>query len=101
MLRFRFKNTLIEPVKIAEDAYYNFLSNLRLRTAYGESGVQPGPTDALQLYSVNSASIRSTDQPVEQFNTLGNPDLKPERSGEWEGGLDARFFSNRMNCCEM
>src|SRR4029079_11171003 len=30
------------------------------------------------------------------FSTLGNANLKPERSTEFEGGIDGAFFSNRV-----
>jgi TonB-linked SusC/RagA family outer membrane protein len=74
----------------------NRISNLQLRLANGASGVQPGPTDALRTYSASSASIKNTDAPIETFNALGNPDLKPERSVEWEGGFNSKLFSNRV-----
>jgi TonB-linked SusC/RagA family outer membrane protein len=75
---------------------FNQISNLRLRVANGVSGVQPGPNDALRTYSANSASIRNTDTPIETFNQLGNPNIKPERSSEWELGFDSRLFNNRI-----
>ena len=68
------------------------LSSLRFRGAYGASGVQPGPNDALRTYSAGSASIKGTDLPVETFNALGNKNLKPERSTEFEGGFESRLF---------
>ena len=51
----------------------NKVSSLRLRAAYGASGVQPGPNDALRTYAANSASIKGTDAPIETFDQLGNP----------------------------
>jgi TonB-linked SusC/RagA family outer membrane protein len=72
------------------------VSSLRLRLANGASGVQPGPNDALQTYSAGSASIRNTDTPIETADAIGNPNLKPERSTEWEGGFDSRLFNNRI-----
>ena len=72
------------------------ISTFRLRAAYGASGVQPGPNDAARTYSAGAASIKNTDQPVETFQALGNPELKPERSTEFEGGFDSRLFGNRI-----
>ena len=72
------------------------VSSLRLRGAYGASGVQPGPNDAMRLYAAASASLRGIDQPVERYDQLGNKDLKPERSAEFEGGFESRLFSNRV-----
>ena len=74
----------------------NKVSSLRLRAAYGASGVQPGPNDALRTYVANSASIKGTDAPIETFDQIGNPELKPERSTEFEGGFDSRLFDNRV-----
>jgi hypothetical protein len=74
----------------------NRISNLQLRLANGASGVQPGPTDALQTFSASSASIKNTDAPIETYQAIGNPNLKPERSVEWEGGFNSKLFSNRM-----
>jgi TonB-linked SusC/RagA family outer membrane protein len=75
---------------------FNQISSLRLRAAYGASGVQPGPNDALRTYTASSASIKGTDTPIETFNALGNAELKPERSTEFEGGFDSRLFGNRI-----
>jgi len=76
--------------------FFNKISNLRLRVANGASGVQPGPNDASRTFTANSASIKNTDTPIETYNLLGNPDLKPERSTEWELGFDSKLFSNRV-----
>ena len=75
---------------------FSAISNLRLRLANGASGVQPGPNDALQTFSAGSASIKNTDTPIEISQAIGNPNLKPERSTEWEGGFDSRLFGNRV-----
>jgi hypothetical protein len=74
----------------------NQISNLQLRLANGASGVQPGPTDALQTYSASSASIKNTDTPIETSQAVGNANLKPERSVEWEGGFNSKLFGNRI-----
>jgi TonB-linked SusC/RagA family outer membrane protein len=75
---------------------FNHISNFRLRLAYGASGVQPGPNDAAKTFTASSASIKGTDQPLEAYQALGNPELKPERSTEFEGGFDSRLFSSRF-----
>src|SRR5581483_9022915 len=80
------------------------LDQFRLRSAYGASGVQPGATAALVTYTPVSENVPTTtgaasgtDTPGLRANTLGDPNLKPERSAEFEGGFDARLFSNRAN----
>jgi TonB-linked SusC/RagA family outer membrane protein len=77
----------------------NYLNSLRLRGAYGASGVQPNSVTALQTFAATSVSIASTpvaltgvDNPGLLADSLGNADLKPERSTEREMGFEARFF---------
>src|SRR5206468_3124070 len=74
---------------------FSAISNFRLRAAYGASGVQPGSNTANRTYRADKASIKSTDAAYEQFNTVGNDSLKPERSTEFETGFDSRLF-NRL-----
>ncbi|MGQ0642657.1 MAG: SusC/RagA family TonB-linked outer membrane protein [Gemmatimonadaceae bacterium] len=74
-----------------------WLSQLRLRSAYGASGVQPGTTDAVQFFSATTGRQESGDVPGVVFSTLGNRNLKPERSTELEVGIDASFWNNRIS----
>ena len=74
-----------------------YLSQFRLRAAYGASGVQPRSTDAFVTYATPSVSLNATDTPGLRANSLGNSDLKPERTTEFEGGFDARVFADRVN----
>ena len=80
------------------------LDQLRFRSAYGASGVQPGATAALITFAsttVNQPQIAvtptGTDTPGLRGSALGNPNLKPELSAEFEGGFEARVLNNRMN----
>ena len=75
---------------------FSRISNFRARLAYGASGVQPGSNTADRTFSANTANIAATDQPYETFQQIGNPNLKPERSTEWETGLDSRLFNDRI-----
>lgn len=77
--------------------HFGWLNNFRFRSAYGASGVQPGTTDAVPFYSATTTRGESGDLPAVVFSTLGNRNLKPERSTELELGIDASFFSNRFN----
>lgn len=76
-------------------AFWNqneLLSSLRFRAAIGQSGLQPGTFDALTTYAaINSA----TGAGIAPFN-LGNPDLRPEVSTEYELGVDVGFFNDRL-----
>ena len=86
---------------VSEEAFFptsGVVNQLRFRTAYGASGVQPGTTDAVQYYSNARTRIvgESGDAVGVAFSALGNPALKPERSTEFEIGFDGSFFNNRF-----
>ena len=74
-----------------------FLNQLRLRTAYGASGVQPGTTDAVPFYAPVTGRNESGDFTGLAFSALGNQNLKPERSTELEVGIDGTFWSGRLS----
>ena len=65
----------------------------RVRAALGAAGLQPGAFDATQTWlpgvAVNNLSIVRTGNP-------GNPDLKPERTLEWEFGTEFGFLDGRV-----
>jgi len=79
------------------------LDQLRLRYAYGASGVQPGATTTFQTFSASTANIGTpgagtgSDKVGLIANALGNPDLKPEKSTESEMGFEARLFGSKVN----
>ena len=82
----------------------DWVSTFRLRGAYGASGVSPSTTAALQTFraqtaaiSVNPGSLSGSDTPGLIANALGNPNLKPERSAEFEGGFESDLFSRRLH----
>jgi TonB-linked SusC/RagA family outer membrane protein len=77
--------------------HFGWLDQLRLRTAYGASGVQPGTIDAVPYYAATHTLGESGDVPGVVFTALGNSNLKPERSTELEAGFDADFWHNRVN----
>ena len=85
---------------ISEEDWFSrpaWLTSLRLRYAYGQSGVQPGPNDALLFFGAGTTSIANADQPTLVQSALGNPDLKPERSAENETGFEANMFNSRLS----
>jgi TonB-linked SusC/RagA family outer membrane protein len=85
---------------ISEEPFFpqsSILQHLRLRLAYGASGVQPGANDALRSYDGETVNIRGADQPAVQFDEIGNDELKPERTTELELGFEARFLGERAN----
>ncbi|WP_340106678.1 SusC/RagA family TonB-linked outer membrane protein [Rhodohalobacter sp. 8-1] len=70
----------------------NLVSSLRVRAAVGQSGLQPGAFDALTTYT----SLTSANGAGIVPENLGNPNLRPEVSTEYEFGLDAGLFSERI-----
>jgi TonB-linked SusC/RagA family outer membrane protein len=84
---------------ISEERFFNvsWLSSLRLRGAWGESGVQPGTNDALRFFNPIAATVDGGQNVTGvTFGGVGNSDLKPERSREIELGADATLFSDRV-----
>lgn len=71
------------------------LSSLRLRASYGETGGQPPA--AYGIFN-NFVDVGFGGRPGQVgSNVLGNPELKPERQREWEGGFDMGLFNDRAN----
>ena len=69
-----------------------WLNQLRLRSSFGSSGVQPGPNDALRTTPPPSPTRRVPTSRPSSSAQLGNPDLKPERSTEFEAGFESKLF---------
>ncbi len=68
-------------------------STLRLRAAIGKSGLQPGAFDKFTTF----APLPSEEGAGLRPDNLGNPDLKPEVSTEWEVGGEVGFFNDRAS----
>jgi TonB-dependent SusC/RagA subfamily outer membrane receptor len=91
-------------IAVDQDNPYGFLTLLRPRVAFGYAGTQPGPTQKLRLINGlvggSESSIVSlndtTTVPVAFVTTLGNTQLRPERSSELEGGFDAELWHGRL-----
>lgn len=84
---------------ISEESFFparSFLGSLRLRAAAGSSGLQPGSYDALRYYTPFATTVDGTSVTGVRIGGLGNPNLKPERSSEVEGGLDAQLLGDRL-----
>ncbi len=78
--------------------FLGIVSLLRPRLAFGIAGVQPGPTDKLRILRdttrVGYGGGLGTGVSVV---SLGNTQLRPERSQEAEGGFDAELWGNRLS----
>ncbi len=69
---------------------------LRFRSAFGSAGKQPDNGASLQTYYPSVAFAEGSDRTAYRMSTSGNPDLRPERSTEFEAGLDASLFNDRF-----
>ncbi len=79
---------------ISEEAFWplKFWNGLKLRTAYGTAGKQPGAFDSKRTWDPVSAF---GGEPAVTPGNLGQPNLKPEKSHELELGFDAGFWNDR------
>jgi TonB-linked SusC/RagA family outer membrane protein len=73
------------------------LNTLRLRLAYGTSGVSPGTLHALRYYTAVQTFEGGAERPGLQFHAIGNVDLEPERTTELETGFDVELFEGRTS----
>ena len=84
---------------VAEEPWfpqYNWLNNLRLRGAVGTSGLRPDFRDAITFS--NPVAVTRSDISVAglTLGNTGNPDLRPERTTEYELGFDLGVVDNRF-----
>lgn len=73
------------------------LANLKLRASYGQTGNQEiGNYQSLAM--LNQTNYVFNNEYIQGFvESLGNPDLKWERSGQLNVGLDLGIINNRIN----
>jgi TonB-linked SusC/RagA family outer membrane protein len=71
----------------------SFLTSFRLRGAVGESGLRPGFRDAMTFFSPTAATIQGQEVPAFFVGGTGNPELRPERTREYEAGFEAGLFN--------
>ena len=80
---------------ISQEGFWptGIVPTLKLRLAYGESGLAPAQFAADRTWSPISAQ---GGQPAVTPGNIGNPELGPERSQEIEVGMDAGLFDDRI-----
>jgi outer membrane receptor protein involved in Fe transport len=73
------------------------VSTMRLRAAFGTTGRSPTPGASLTTYLPSPYVLPGggTGPGVVPYSP-GNPNLKPERGTEFEGGVDAGFLNDRI-----
>lgn len=83
----------------------NILDYLKLRASYAQIGNDTDPYQLTPVFLVNPAVQASQSTTVFPFNgipgatlenTVYDPDLKPEQTREFELGLNATFWDNRI-----
>lgn len=73
------------------------LDQLRLRSAFGQSGQQPEALAAVTYFSPTIVAGRTgAPSSAATLGGLGSPTLRPERSTELEAGFDLAAFNNRL-----
>ncbi|GMN11100.1 SusC/RagA family TonB-linked outer membrane protein [Croceitalea sp. MTPC9] len=86
---------------ISEEEFFNNsdkygISSLRLRGAWGASGVQPGTNDALRFFNPIAATLDGQSVTGVTIGSVGNTGLSPEISTEVEFGFDAKLLSDKI-----
>jgi len=84
---------------LSEQSFFpkqDWVSSLRLRLAYGQSGNQASQSAVINYFNAQQVTYGNSPTVVGliTLNQLGNPDLRPERGTEWEGGFDISFLEN-------
>ncbi len=92
---------------MSEEAWFprgTLVSSFRLRSSYGQAGINPGATASLYTFAsattnvpTNNTSLTGTDTPGIRAAQVGNPNLKPEVQTEFEGGFEGRLLRDRVN----
>jgi hypothetical protein len=84
---------------VGEEEFFpriDWVSSLRLRAAYGRSGLRPGNRDSRIFFTPFAVRVNANEQTGVTVGGLGTATLKPEIITEYEGGLDAGFLNGRL-----
>jgi TonB-linked SusC/RagA family outer membrane protein len=71
------------------------LSQLRLRAAFGESGLRPGILDAIAYFNPVAVRLDSANRAGITVGNFANDSLRAEKTREYEFGFDAGFLGDR------
>ena len=84
---------------ISEEAFfdYDFVDELRVRSAWGRAGSAPGPFTADRTFEPNVTTIGDVSTGQLSTSSFGNPDLKAETGQEYEIGFDAAMLDGRLS----
>ena len=85
---------------VSEETFFpdpDWLDDLRIRAAWGESGLRPTFRQAKQFFDgVTAVNQDDTEEPGFAVSGAGNPDLEPQRSSEIEVGFEAGLMDRRL-----
>jgi len=83
-----------EPFYVANDNLTSVLNNLKLRATWGKTGNQEiGFDEYSEFFNIGSYNGSASYN----LTRLNNPDLKWETTTEYNLGIDAALFDNRLN----
>ena len=86
---------------LSEEPFFSILpkvAQVRVRASYGESGQRPGFRQAQQFFAPVAVNVRNVEVPGFTVGGVGNVDLAPETSREYELGADLNsLFGNLVN----
>ena len=77
---------------LSDDVSLPFVNELKLRSAFGQTGKFPGAF--LKDRTFSATPFRGESAP--RFSNPGNAQLRPEKTSTIEMGFDAALFSNRV-----
>ena len=76
----------------------NVISNLKLHTSYGLTGnSEIDPYKSLGKIKSETLLLNRTRAPYSYMETMPNPDLKWEKTGQFDVGFNLGLFHNRLN----
>jgi len=87
---------------LSEEPFFPFKEQvpvLRLRFATGQAGIMPATTARRRTYAMGNNFVLDDGSPTGFFAELGSPgdpELRAERSREYEGGFDLELFDRRL-----
>lgn len=87
---------------VSEEPFFPFKQHVpvfRVRFAAGQAGVMPSTTARIRTYVMGNNSVLDDGSATGFFAELsspGDPELKAEKSREYEGGFDVELFDGRL-----
>jgi TonB-dependent starch-binding outer membrane protein SusC len=85
---------------MSDEAFFpelDFLNTVRLRAAWGRSGLFPAFRQADTWFSPVAVQVEGAELAAITVGGTGNPDLEPETSQEFELGFDIGLLQDRLS----